>query len=97
MSKLFFSNVDNTQNDALSKITIYLLGELSEVLLGISSLNIREVNILDLIESIIFKVNIANDTVAYGLSALLKLHDKFIGERERILKMIKSFENHNDL
>ena len=52
---------------------------------------------MDLIESVMFRIGVAFDTIAYGLSALLKLHEKFTSERERIAKMIKSFENHSDL
>jgi hypothetical protein len=46
---------------------------------------------LNLIESVMFRIGVAFDTIAYGLSALLKLHEKFPSEKERISKMIKSF------
>ena len=49
-----------------------------------------------MIESIIFKIGIGNDTISYGLSTLLKLYEKF-RERDRITKMIRSFEAHSDL
>lgn len=49
-----------------------------------------------MIESIIFKVGIVNDTISYGLSCLLKLYEKF-SNKERIQKMIRSFEAHSDL
>jgi AP-1 complex subunit gamma-1 len=39
--KLFFSTAENPQNDALSSVTLYLLGELSEVLLRIKSVTIN--------------------------------------------------------
>lgn len=61
-----------------------------------TSIEINEQNILDLIENIIFKAGICNDTIAYGLSCLLKLFEKFTN-RERITKMLKSFETHSDL
>jgi hypothetical protein len=32
MAKLFFSTSENQQNDALAKVSIYLLGEIGEVL-----------------------------------------------------------------
>jgi hypothetical protein len=44
------------------------------VLLRLREVSIGEDNILDLIESIIFKVGVGNDTVSYGLSTLLKLY-----------------------
>ena len=47
-----------------------------------------------------FRVGAAFDTITYGLSALLKLFEKFGrqgGEGNRIKKIIKSFETHNDL
>jgi len=44
------------------------------VLLKFSGLSITEQNVIDLIESIIFKIGISNDTIAYGLSTLLKLY-----------------------
>ena len=59
-------------------------------------IEITETNILDLIESVIFKIGIGNDTISYGLSTLLKLYEKF-RERDRITKMIRSFEAHSDL
>jgi len=74
MAKLFFSSAENPQNDALSSMTLFLIGELSHVLFKISKAKITESNVLDLIESIIFKVGINNDTIAYGLSTLLKLY-----------------------
>lgn len=52
---------------------------------------------LDLIENILFKVGIENETIAYGLSALLKLHDKFVAEQGRIATMIGSFKSHSDM
>lgn len=77
MAKLFFSSAENPQNDALSSVTLFLIGELSPVLLRLREVSISEVNVLDLIESIIFKVGVGNDTVSYGLSTLLKLFEKF--------------------
>ena len=74
MAKLFFSSAENPQNDALSSMTLFLIGELSQVFAKISKAKISESNVLDLIESIIFKAGISNDTIAYGLSALLKLY-----------------------
>ena len=47
-------------------------------------------------ESIIFKVGISNDTISYGLSCLLKLYERF-QNKDRIAKMIRSFEAHSDL
>ena len=74
MAKLFFSSAENPQNDALSSVTLFLMGELSPVLLRLKGVSVAEENILDLIESIIFKAGTANDTVSYGLSTLLKLY-----------------------
>lgn len=76
---------------------MYLLGELSNVLMRVSQVEVREVNIIDLIEQIIFRPGTANETIEYGLSSLFKLYDKFQSLKERILKMIRSFENHADL
>lgn len=58
MAKLFFSTAENPQNDALGCITLYLIGELSQVLLKFRGVPVTESQILDLIESIIFKVGI---------------------------------------
>lgn len=52
---------------------------------------------MDLIESVLFRIGVSFDTIAYGLSALLKLYDKFPSEKAKISKMIKSFETHSDL
>lgn len=84
MAKLFFSTCENLQNDALCKITLYLIGELVDVLFRVKGIQIKDLNILDLIENIVFKVGISNDTIAYGLSALLKLYEKFPSSKERI-------------
>jgi len=51
---------------------------------------------LDLIESIIFKAGIGNDTISYGMSCLLKLYERFT-DKNRILKMMGSFETHSDM
>ena len=59
-------------------------------------MTLTETNVLDLIETIIFKIGIGNDTISYGLSTLLKLYEKFT-QKERITKMIRSFEAHSDL
>jgi len=96
LAKLFFSTAENPQNDALDSITLFLMGELSHILFRIKGVSINETNVLDLIESIIFKVGILNDTISYGLSCLLKLYEKF-SNKERIAKMIRSFEAHSDL
>lgn len=97
LAKLFFSACQNLRNDTLCKVTMYLLGELSNVLMRVSQVEVREVNIIDLIEQIIFRPGTANETIEYGLSSLFKLYDKFQSLKERILKMIRSFENHADL
>jgi len=62
----------------------------------ISEIEISETNILDLVEHLLFRVGVLNDTISYGLSSLLKMHEKF-GDKGRIMKMIKSFEAHSDL
>lgn len=72
------------------------MGELSHVLFKIKEVSINEGHLLDLAESIIFKAGIKHDTISYGLSCLLKLHEKF-SNKERILKMIRSFEVHADM
>jgi hypothetical protein len=77
MAKLFFSTSENQQNDALAKVSIYLLGEIGEVLTQNSTLEISSTNIIDLIESVMFRIGAAFDTITYGLSALLKLFEKF--------------------
>ncbi len=66
------------------------------MLLRISGTKIIESNVLDLIESIIFKVGVSNDTIAYGLSTLLKLYEKF-SDKAKIIKIISYFETHSDL
>ena len=96
LAKLFFSAAENTQNDALSSVTLFLMGELSHILPRIKGVSITEQNVLDLVESIIFKAGILNDTISYGLSCLLKLYERFTN-KERINKMIRSFEAHSDL
>ena len=96
ISKLFFANAENTQNNALGSVTLFLIGELSHILFKLQGTSIKEENVLDLIESIIFRVGIHNDTISYGLSCLLKLYEKF-STKDRISKMIKSFEAHSDL
>ena len=48
----------------------------------------------------IFRVGVASYTISYALFTLLKLYEKFKdqeGIRERILKIVRSFENHADL
>ena len=68
------------------------------MLTRVREVEIKEVSVIDLIEQIIFRPVTANETIEYGLSALFKLYDKFANEhKERILKMIKSFESHSDL
>lgn len=62
----------------------------------INEIEISETNILDLVEQLLFRAGVLNDTVSYGLSCLLKLYEKF-GDKTRIVKMIKSFEAHSDL
>ncbi len=51
---------------------------------------------MDLIEQLLFRPGVSHDTVAYGLSCLLKLHEKY-SDKVRIAKMIKSFESNSDL
>lgn len=76
---------------------MFLLGEFSSILMNVREVEIRDINIIDLIEQIIFRPAAANETIEYGLSSLFKLYDKFSQHRERILKMIKSFESHSFL
>ena len=96
MAKLFFSVAQNPQNDALGSVTLFLIGELSNILFRLRGVSINQEHILDLIESVIFKHGINNDTISYGLSCLLKLYEKF-SDKGRIDKMIRSFEAHSDL
>ena len=55
LAKLFFTTCENTQNDALSRITLYLLGELAHLLPRISEIDISDENVIDLIEQVIFR------------------------------------------
>ena len=96
LAKLFFSAAENPQNNALASVTLFLVGELSNILFRIREIDVNEQHVLDLIESIVFKAGIKNDTISYGLSSLLKLYEKF-SNKERINKMIRSFEAHSDL
>lgn len=77
LAKLFFSSAENPQNNALASVTLFLIGELSHILFRVKEVEITEQHVLDLIESIIFKVSINNDTISYGLSCLLKLYERF--------------------
>lgn len=97
LAKLFFSACQNLRNNTLCKVTMYLLGELAPVLLRLSQVEVQEHNVVDLLEQVVFRPGTTNETIEYGLSALFKLYDKFAGSRERILKMIKTFESHSDL
>ncbi len=60
LAKLFFSACQNLRNDTLCKVTMYLLGELSTVLMNVREVEIRENNIVDLIEQVIFRPTAAN-------------------------------------
>lgn len=60
LAKLFFSACQNLRNDTLCKVTMYLLGELSTVLMNVREVEIRENNIVDLIEQVIFMPTAAN-------------------------------------
>ncbi len=98
LAKLFFSACQNLRNDTLCKVTMYLIGEFSPVLLRLREVEISENNILDLMEQIVFRPAAANETIEYGLSSLFKLYDKFGNQhKERILNIIKSFQSHSFL
>lgn len=49
LARLFFSASQNLRNDTLCKVTMYLLGEYSSVLTRLREVEVREVNIIDLI------------------------------------------------
>lgn len=97
LAKLFYSACENPQNDSLCQITMYLLGEFGTLLTSHTRFGITNANILDLIETVIFKNGIADETLEYGLSALFKLFGKFKEFGERIGKMIRSFESNSNL
>jgi hypothetical protein len=98
LAKLFFSASQNLRNDTLCKVTMYLVGEFSSVLMHLREVEVKENNILDLIEQILFRPTVASETIEYGLTSLFKLYDKFSQQnKERIMKMIRSFESHSDL
>jgi len=56
---------------------MYLLGEFSNVLTQVRQVEVQNVNIIDLIEQIVFRPGVASETIEYGLSSLFKLYDKF--------------------
>ena len=70
---LFLTTAENPQNGNLARVTLFLIGELSNILLKIKVEKISEKNVLKLIEGIIFKADVDNDIIAYGLTCLLKL------------------------
>ena len=59
-------------------------------MLKLKGVKITETNILDLIEIILFKVGINDDTISYGLTCLFKVYEKFF-DIDRIFKIIRSF------
>lgn len=73
---------------------MYLLGELSSALLRLTQVEVQEVNIIDLIEQVIFRPGVTTETIEYGLTSLFKLYDKF-SLKKRVLDMIRSFESHS--
>jgi hypothetical protein len=56
---------------------MYLLGEFGLVLTRVKQIEVKDTNVVDLIEQIIFRPGAANETIEYGLSALFKIFDKF--------------------
>lgn len=97
LAKLFFSASENPQNDTLCEVTMYLLGEFGHLLTKIDHLRVTRAHIINLIETIIFKPSVADETISYGLSSLFKLYDKFRDQSERIGKIMKTFESHSNL
>ena len=97
LAKLFFASTQNPQIAPLCQVTMYLLGELAPVLLRMRRVEISQTHVIDLFEQIVFRSGASPETLEYGLSALFKLFDKFGPLKERILKMIRSFESHSDI
>jgi hypothetical protein len=56
---------------------MYLLGEFAHILTKVKQIEVKDVNIIDLFEQIIFRPGVSNETIEYGLSALFKIYDKF--------------------
>lgn len=76
---------------------MYLLGEFGHLLTNVGYLRVTKEHIINLIETVIFKASVADETIQYGLTSLFKLYDKFRDQSERISKIIKSFESHSNL
>lgn len=92
MIKLFFSATENPDNEALGKVSLYLLGEFGQVLMNNREVAISEDHILSLVENLILRAGASDDIISYGLSCLFKLADK-TKDRRRITSLIKSFDN----
>lgn len=63
LAKLFFSTCQNLRNDTLCKVTMYLIGELSNILTHVREVQIKENNIIDLMEQILFRPSVASETI----------------------------------
>lgn len=92
MIKIFFAATSNIANESLNKITLYLLGEFSKVLLNNSEVRVTEDDILNLVETIMLRVGVSDDTLGYGLNCLVKLFDK-VNDKKRVINLIYNFRD----
>ena len=96
MIKLFFAATSNSTNESLNKITLYLLGEFSRILLNNSEVKITEDDIMSLVESIMLRVGVSDDTLGYGLNCLVKLYDR-ISDKSRVTNLIHNFRDNTSV
>lgn len=71
---------------------MYLLGEFSRVLLNNSEVRVTEDDILNLVECIMLRVGVSDDTLGYGLNCLVKLFDR-VSDKKRVVNLIYTFRD----
>lgn len=92
MIKVFFAATSNLSNESLNKTALYLLGEFSKVLLNNTEVRISEEDILNLVENILLRVGVSEDTLGYGLNCLVKLYDR-VNDKKRVVNLIHTFRD----
>ena len=68
------------------------MGEFTPVLLNNKEVKVSEDDVLNLVENILIRVGVSDDTIGYGLNCLLKLFDK-VGQKKRVLNLINFFKD----
>lgn len=97
VSKMYLALLKNPNNQSLVKVGVWCIGEYGNILISspdgdLSNQSISEVNVVDLLESLLKNPNTRPRTKEYILLSAMKLTSRFSQQLERLKSILETFK-----